>query len=98
MKYLITWRIHKGKLHETLAQFSQVSAEREEEMMGHGIKLHGRWHDLVRGGGAAVIEAESAEALSSFALHWNRYMDLDIVPVVEDEAAKAIGSRIGSPT
>ena len=60
MHFLITWQIHEGKLHETLGIFSQMTADQESALMGSGVKLVTRWHDLVRGTGAAVLEASSS--------------------------------------
>ena len=93
MKFLITWKFHQGKLHDTMSLFSQMSDEQEKALMGHKLKLLGRWHDLVGGRGAAVFESESAEALSAYALNWNTYMDLDIAPVVDDREVKALGRQ-----
>ena len=64
--------------------------------MGAGMKLLSRWHDLVRGTGVAIYEAESAEAISAYSLNWNRSMDLDISVVVDDDTCRAIGSQMGS--
>ena len=94
MKFLITWQIHEGKLHETLNLFSKMPQEYEESLMGSDVKLVGRWHDLIRGTGAAVYEAESAEALTAYSLNWNRFMDLNISVVVEDAEAKQLGSNL----
>lgn len=94
MKFLITWQMHEGKLHETLALFSQMSQEEEESLMGGNMKLLGRWHDLVRGTGAAIFEADSAEDVTAYSLNWNQFMDLDISVVVDDDTARAIGSQI----
>jgi hypothetical protein len=94
MKFLITWQIHEGKNHDTLALFSQMSPEQEEALMGPNVKLITRWHDLVRGTGAAVFEADSAEAINAYALNWNKYMDLDISAVVDDGAAREIGQAL----
>jgi hypothetical protein len=94
MKFLITWQMHEGKLHDTLALFSEMSAEQEEGMMGNKLKLIGRWHDLVRGTGVAVYEADSVDAISAYSLNWNRFMDLDIVPVVNDEETREIGRSV----
>ena len=96
MKFLITWQMHEGKLHDTLSMFSQMNDDQEQAMMGGDIKLVTRWHDLVRGSGIAVYEAESAEALSAYSLNWNRVMDLDIYLVVDDEGARAIGKKLGT--
>ena len=96
MKFLITWQVHEGKLHDTLSMFSQMNEDQEQAMMGGDIKLVTRWHDLVRGSGIAVFEAESAEALSAYSLNWNRVMDLDISLVIDDEGARAIGKQLGT--
>ncbi len=93
MKFLITWQIHEGKLHDTLALFSEMSAEQEEALMGGKMKLLNRWHDLIRGTGAAIYETDAAEAISAFSLNWNKFMDLDISVVVDDETAREIGRR-----
>ena len=96
MKFLITWSLHEEKRHDTLAMFSQMADDQESAMMGSGMTLIGRWHDLVAGTGAAVYEADDISAISTYALQWNRFMDLDIVPVVDDAEAKAIGQQMAA--
>jgi hypothetical protein len=94
MKFLITWQIHEGKLHDTLALFSQMTELQERALMTDDVRLLSRWHDLIRGTGAAVYEAASVEALSAYALNWNRFMDLDISAVVDDDGARALGKQL----
>lgn len=94
MKFLITWQMHEGKLHDTLALFTEMPPEQEEKMMGDSLKLIGRWHDLIRGTGVAIYEADSAEAINAYALGWNRFMDLDISVVVDDEETRKIGKAM----
>ena len=96
MKFLITWQMHEGKLHDTLALFAEMPPEQEEAMMGGDLKLITRWHDMVRGTGVAVYEAQSAEAITAYALNWNRFMDLDISVVVDDGAARGIGKAMAA--
>ena len=96
MKFLITWQMHEGKLHDTLALFSQMTVKQEKEMMGKNLKLISRWHDVVRGSGVAVYEAESAEAISAYSLNWSRVMDLDITVVVDDETARSLGRKMAT--
>ena len=93
MKFLVTWQVHEGRLHDVLAVFSQMTTEQESALMG-GVEMIGRWHDLVRGTGAAIFEADSAEALSAYSLNWNRFMDLDVSVVVDDAAAREIGGQM----
>ncbi len=71
-----------------------MTAEEEQAMMGEQIKLITRWHDLVSGSGVAIVESDSAEALSAYALGWNGSMDVDISVVVDDDTAKAIGNQL----
>ena len=94
MKFLVTWQLHEGKLHDTLAMFARMGEKGEQANMPAGVKLLGRWHDLVRGGGVAIVESPSAEAISAYALGWNRFMDLDIAPVVDDEEARDLGNKL----
>ncbi|MCG7588602.1 MULTISPECIES: DUF3303 domain-containing protein [Photobacterium] len=94
MTFLITWQLHQGKLHATLAHFSQLTTEQDQAMMGEEIKMIGRWHDLVSGTGVAICESDSIEAVSAYALKWNNDMDISVQAVVDDEQAKALGSRL----
>ena len=94
MKFLVTWQMHPGELHETLKRFSQMSPADEQALMGDNVKLIGRWHDLQRGSGAAVFEAGDASALAKYSLGWNNVMELDVTPVLDDEEARAIGSSL----
>ena len=59
MKFMITWQMHEGQLHDTLAQFTQMTPEQEAALMGDSMKLISRWHDMVRGTGVAIYEADS---------------------------------------
>ena len=90
MKFMITWQMHSGKLHDTLAKFSQMTPKQDQALGGKQVKLVGRWHDLVRGRGVAIFETDDPQALSKYALAWNRVMDLDIAVVLDDEEAKAL--------
>lgn len=96
MKFLVTWQMYEGKLHDTLSFFSQMSDDEEAAMRGDKVKLLGRWHDLVGGGGVAIMESDDAAAVSAYSLAWNRFMDIQISVVVDDVEAKAIGKQMGS--
>jgi hypothetical protein len=93
MKIMIRWKMHPGKLHDTLAAFSAMTPEQEQALMGDHVKLIGRWHDLVRGTGVAIYEADDVAAISHYSLHWNQHMDLDISVVVDDEETRQIGQQ-----
>ena len=97
MKFMLTWRVHPEKRHETLKGFSQMSPEHDQADMGDKIKLIGRWHDVARMQGVAIYEADDASAMANWALNWNSMMDiLDVVPVLDDEEARAVGRSRGA--
>jgi hypothetical protein len=91
MKFMVTWQMHPGKLHDTLAKFSKMTPEQDAALGGKQVRLIGRWHDLARGRGVAIFECASAEALSRYALAWNGVMDVDVAVVLDDEEARAVG-------
>lgn len=39
MKFMLTWRLHQGKLQDTLAKFSKMTPAQEQALMGDQIKL-----------------------------------------------------------
>jgi len=92
MKIMITWRMHEGKLQDTLAAFSKMTAEQEQALMGPNVKLIGRWHDLPRGRGVAILESDSEQALSKYAMNWNGAMDMEIGVVLDDAETRALGA------
>lgn len=94
MKVMITWEMHEGKLHETLGMFAAMTPEQEQAMMGDNIKIIGRWHDLVRGTGVAIYEADSVAAISAYAMQWNKQMDLEVSLVTDDDEAREIGKSL----
>lgn len=93
MKFMITWQIHTGKIEEALTTFAKVSPEQDQALLGKDVKSLGRWHDLARGRGVMVVESNSLEALSNYAMKWNHFMDLDISPVLDDDETRALVKR-----
>lgn len=46
MKFMITWQLHQGKLHEGYSKFFKMTPEQDAADRGSRIKQIGRWHDL----------------------------------------------------
>lgn len=90
MKYMVTWRVHKNKRHEALQAFAAMGDADDERDLS-GVRLIGRWHDLVGFTGVAIAETDDPQALTSWALNWNAALDLKVVPVLDDDEARAIG-------
>jgi hypothetical protein len=93
MKFMITWQLRPGKLHDALSLFSQMTTEQDQADHGSAIKLIGRWHDLLRGRGVTICESDSAEAVSNWALNWNSIMDLDVAVVLDDNETRSLGKK-----
>ena len=92
MKFMLTWRIHPDKRHDALKGFSQMDSSADKADMGSNIKLIGRWHDVGKSTGVAIFEANDAVAIANWALNWNTVLDItDLVPVLDDEEARALG-------
>ena len=90
MKFMITWQVHKGKIHEALFHFAKMTPAEDKADIGSQIKLIGRWHDLARGRGVAICESDSAEAVSNWALNWNGVLDADVAVVLDDKETRAL--------
>ena len=93
MKFMVSWRVHDSKRHEALKYFSQMSGDDDLADRGDRIKLIGRWHDMQRFTGVAIIETDDAQAIASWILNWNGILDVEVTPVVDDEEARAIGKK-----
>ena len=95
MKFLVQWRVHDDKRHETLAGFSAMTAEDDANDMGDDVELIGRWHDLASFTGVAVCEANDAGAVHRWLLNWNAVLDCEVTPVLDDAEARAVGRSLG---
>lgn len=90
MKYMVQWRVHEDKRHEALTAFSGMSSVDEEKGLSD-LTLIGRWHDVIGFTGVAIVETVDPAALSRWLLHWNGIMDIEAIPVFDDEETRAIG-------
>ena len=93
MKHLVTWRVHRDKRHEALKVFSAMTDEDHASNLG-GVKLIGRWHDVVGFTGAAIAETDDPKALAAWLLNWNGIIDIKTRPVLDDEETAALGREM----
>ena len=61
MLFMVKWELYPDKKMDAFAAFGQMTAEEDAADLGPDITLIGRWHDFASGGGAAIIECDSAE-------------------------------------
>ncbi len=92
MKFMVTWKVHEDKRHEALKTFSAMSDADDSRDLGD-VKLIGRWHDVIGFTGVAIAETDDPAALSDWLLNWNHVIDVQSVPVLDDNEARELGRK-----
>jgi hypothetical protein len=59
-------------------------------------KLLGLWTRLDFSQGYDLLESDDPKALTEFALAWNDVMQIEIVPVIEDQGLSAVLEKIAA--
>ncbi len=90
MKFMVTWKVHEDKRHEALKTFSAMSDDDDSRDLG-GVRLIGRWHDIIGFTGVAIAETDDPKALSDWLLNWNGVIDVQSVPVLDDNETRELG-------
>jgi hypothetical protein len=60
-----------------------------------GARLLGRWTRADFTGGVVLLESDDPKALAEFSLMWSDLMELEIVPVLEDQELVEVLARAG---
>tara|TARA_B100000902_G_C27029275_1_gene773597 strand:+ start:454 stop:747 length:294 start_codon:yes stop_codon:yes gene_type:complete len=90
MLLMVNWELYPEKKMDAFAAFSQMTAEDDAADVGPDITVIGRWHDLASGTGVAIIESDSAEAVSGWMYNWAEVISSTVTPVLDDETARAV--------
>ena len=90
MKFMVSWRLHEDKRHEALQTFSAMTPDEDAADHGPKIELIGRWHDLAQFTGVAIFETDDPQAIAAWVLKWNDVLDLEVVPVLDDDEAREV--------
>jgi len=93
MKFMASWRLHEDNRHETFQTFSAMSPDEDAADHGPNIKVIGRWHDLAQFTGVAIFESDDPQAIAHWVLNWNAVLDIEVVPVLDDDEARAVGRK-----
>ena len=93
MKFMVTWRVHPEKRHDALKAFSKMTAADDAADRGPKVKLIGRWHDVQKFTGVAICESDDAQAVAAWALNWNGVLDLEAVPVLDDDEVRTVAKQ-----
>ena len=93
MKFLGHWSVPHDTWLPVLEKFTSM-APQEQTNAGEGVKIIGRWHDLAARTGVIILESDDLAAVQRYIGLWNPYMETDLVPVLDDEEATAVGRQI----
>jgi hypothetical protein len=58
------------------------------------VKIIGRWGDVAARTGVAIFESNDLAAVQRYVGQWNAYMDITLVPVLDDEESAAVARQI----
>jgi len=93
MKFMVTWELYPQTKMEVLEVWARLpSAERST--LGKGLKFIGRWHDLAAGTGVLIVETKDLAALHRYLGQWTPYMDVNVVPAMDDRESGAVAKKI----
>ena len=88
MKYMVTWKISPANYKAAVKRFLKTGAPAPK-----GMKTIGRWHTAGSTRGFHLVEGSDA-ALAEINAEWADLLDLQVVPVVEDDVAAAAAAKI----
>lgn len=87
MKFMVTfsWQPDTERRGEAIARFKKLGATAPG-----GAKFVGRLTRADLSGGFVLLETDEPQALADFAYQWSDLMNLEIVPVLEDEGLSRV--------
>ena len=93
MKFMLTFRFtpDKEKRDEAISRFLKTGG-----LPPKGAKLLGRWTRLDFSAGYVLLESDDPKTLTQFALAWNDIMEIEIVPVLEDQALSEVLKQVAA--
>ena len=93
MKFMATFNIPQDKYLPILKRWIAMSPQ-EQADAGDGVRIIGRWFDSAARSGVAILESNDLAAVHRYLGLWNPYMDIDLVPVLDDAEATAVARHI----
>ena len=93
MKFMATWSIPQDKWLPLCKRWGSMSPQ-ERANAGDRVKIVGRWVDMSARAGVAIFESDDLAAVQRYAGQWSPYMDITLVPVLEDQESAAVARQI----
>ena len=90
MKFMLTFTFKPDlkARDEAIARFKKNGGQPPK-----GVKLLGRWTRADFNGGFDLVESDDPRAIAEFSLTWSDLMDLNVTPVIDDEALADVLGR-----
>ena len=88
MKFMLSYRFESATRDEAIARFKATGGRTPK-----GAQLLGRWTTADLHGGFALLESYDIKALVEFTLGWSDLMELEIVPLIEDDELSEVLDR-----
>jgi hypothetical protein len=93
MKFMVNWSIGEENWLSVLEVFSSMTPEQRADV-GEDVKMIGRWHEPTSKTGVAIMETTNLAALNRYLNMWNPFMEVEVVPVLDDEETAALSKEI----
>ena len=85
MKFMMTYQISTADWEDAVTRFL-AGTERVPE----GLTLVNRWHAAAGRYGYLLLEGDDPALIYEYSGQWHDLCDIDVTPVIEDEAAAAV--------
>ena len=93
MKFMAHWKIDQDKWLPVLKKWTSMTPQ-ERGNAGEGVRIVGRWHDVAARTGVLILESDALADVQRYIGTWNPYMDIAVVPVLDDEESAAVCQKI----
>ena len=92
MKFMLTFTIpsNQNQRNESIARFKTTGGQPAQ-----GAKLLGRWTQLDMSKVYALVESDDPKALAGYAIDWSDLLEVETVPVMEDQELSEVLKRVG---
>ena len=88
MNFMLTFRFQSETRNEAITRFQTTGGRTPK-----GVQLLGRWTTADLHGGFALLESYDIKAIVEFTLGWSDLLELEIVPLIEDNELREVLDR-----
>ena len=89
MQFMMTYSFKIDTYEQTVSRFLETGAPAPE-----GVNQTGRWHAAAGRCGFILFETDDVTAIYTYASQWQDLIDLQVYPVLGDEAAAGVLSKL----